>query len=70
MKIEPGKRYRRRDGKVTGSIMKAKFGECRFYDFYDPDSGIAYSEKGEYWTGLEKHDKDLVSEYLPDDEGE
>ena len=61
MKIEAGKRYVRRDGKISGVIEKGCTDDL--YPFCDDDSGDCYREDG-LWLLGEESDEDLISEYV------
>jgi hypothetical protein len=56
--IEAGKRYRRRDGEISGEIV-AYDGDT--YKYKDLDSNVKYTELGEYRPG-ETDDWDLIEE--------
>jgi hypothetical protein len=58
--IEAGKRYRRRDGKVSGKIEKSK--KDRYpYEFEDSDNYGTYTAIGELFTGV-SDEWDLIEE--------
>jgi hypothetical protein len=56
--IKAGKRYRRRDGKVTGEII-AYNGD--FYRYQDSENQTKYTHLGEFYPG-EQDDWDLIEE--------
>ena len=56
--IEAGKRYRRRDGKISGEIVTYD-GDA--YKYKDLDSNVKYTELGEYRPG-KTDDWDLIEE--------
>ena len=58
MKLEIGKRYIRRDGKITPPLEYS-----RTYPFHDSDRVLSYAEDGVYLRG-EVRDCDLVAEYI------
>jgi hypothetical protein len=56
--IEAGKRYRRRDGKVSGEIVDCN---SALYRYKDLDTNVKYTELGEFNRG--KQDEwDLIEE--------
>ena len=57
--IEAGKRYRRRDGKISGEIV-AYGGE--FFHYQDSDNQVKYTHLGEINKG-EQDEWDLIEEY-------
>ena len=63
MKLEPGKRYVRRDGEVTGPLVRY---ESRKYPFYDHAECEVYRPNGRYWDHGEEPE-DLISEYIEGD---
>lgn len=67
MQLEYGKRYVRRDGKVTGPLEKNKNPSTIFeYPFLDPVSTKSYALDGIYdITHPVPQNYDLVSEYVP-----
>lgn len=60
MKLEVGKRYVRRDGKVTGPIELYNHEQ---YHFRDSMHAHTYHESG-VWSLVEKTERDLISEYI------
>jgi len=56
--IEAGKRYRRRDGEISGEIV-AYYGE--YYPYKDLATNVKYTKLGEYRPG-ETDDWDLIEE--------
>lgn len=62
MKIEAGKRYVRRDGKISGVI---KVHNNEFYPRFDPRYFIHYTENGMYWKDGKDSRYDLIAEYVP-----
>jgi hypothetical protein len=58
--IQAGKRYRRRDGKISGVIEKSKKDE-RLYEFEDGNNYCYYTAIGELIAGL-SDDWDLIEE--------
>ena len=61
MKLEVGKKYRRRDGEIVVIIDKS-VGDG--YPFYS-DSGDYYTEGGNYWAESGNLDStDLIEEYI------
>lgn len=67
--IEEGKRYVRRDGEVTGPMELRVSLNFSGWPFVDPFTGARYTHEGMYWKDLVSA-LDLISEYLPDNEGE
>lgn len=61
MKLQLGKRYIGRNGLVTGPLENSGSEE---YPFRDAESGRTYTGFGCYFTGNEKSDRDLISEYI------
>ena len=59
MKIEEGKRYVRRDGKVSGKII-TRISDA--YPFFDPQRVVTYSAIGKTFSGMEIG-PDLITEY-------
>ena len=59
MKIEEGKRYVRRDGKVSGKII-TRISDA--YPFFDPQRVVTYSAIGKTVSGMEIG-PDLITEY-------
>jgi hypothetical protein len=57
MKIELGRRYKRRDGVITGPIVFID------YPFRETDTGGSYSESGAYYSTA-NHPFDLIEEYV------
>lgn len=64
MKLQLGKRYVRRDGKVTGPLEEIS--TQRFFTIRDPETEFEYLEDGKYYPDQE-HSCDLVSEYIAPD---
>lgn len=62
MRIEAGKRYVRRDGKISGVIEQRK-GIIGEYAFEDPVMLKTYRADG-MWNGEHQVDSDLISEYI------
>jgi len=62
MKIEAGKRYRRRDGVISG-VIAHYVKPSASYIFVDHDWGYSYTEKGEHDEGQEAP-VDLIEEYI------
>lgn len=60
MKLQLGKRYVRRDGKVTGPLESVGL---ETYPFFDQLRGLSYTESGSYYA-VGEDDYDLVSEYI------
>ena len=58
MKIELGKCYRRRDGKITGPIRLTN------YPFTDPKHGTTYSLSGREWEDNEAEPRELIEECI------
>lgn len=58
LKLEAGKRYVRRDGKITGVLQKCPEGV--FFEFIDPDYGFNYDEYG----GSCYEPLDIMEEYI------
>ena len=58
--IKAGKRYRRRDGKISGVIEKSKKDE-RLYEFEDSNNYCSYTAIGELIAGV-SDDWDLIEE--------
>lgn len=63
MKIEAGKRYVRRDGKVTGPIGVEGEGGDTDYPFYDDVFECTYTPHGVWKLNGEEHPQDLVMIY-------
>ncbi len=66
LKLEAGKRYRRRDGKITGPLLDrgptCTYPQSRFRD--DALGGYAYWFTGEYRGDKSCDDRDLIEEYV------
>jgi len=63
MKIEAGKRYVRRDGKITGPIgVEGEVGDTD-YPFYDDVFECTYTPYGVWKLNGEEHPQDLVMIY-------
>lgn len=61
MKIEAGKRYVRRDGKITKAITNE---DDDNYPYFDPAYGNTYNSEGAYWREGPSSKIDLVAEYV------
>lgn len=59
--LEVGKRYWRRDGRISGPLTKD---EHEVYPFDDARSGERYTPTGKEWPHC-KSDGDLIREYIP-----
>ena len=59
IQLEVGKRYVRRDGRVTGPLRTDNHA---IYPFYDPDTQFSYTPSGSRFRGSESF-YDLVAEY-------
>lgn len=67
LKLEYGKRYVRRDGKVTGPMKANDEGDSKYqetYPFYDPECYQGYKSNGRYLKDESQCRLDLVSEYV------
>ena len=64
MQLEIGKRYKRRDGKVTGPLIQREIGpnDNGCYTFLCPNTSDSYHITGEYHIGKESPE-DLMKEY-------
>lgn len=62
MKIEAGKRYVRRDGKIT-KVIENDPDPDRFYEFFDDAWQVYYSEDGKAFDDVD-HEYDIVAEYI------
>lgn len=62
MKLEIGKRYVRRDGKITAPLRKGQVTSP--YPFVDSATGCIYMPDGIYEIGYAPHSCDLVAEYV------
>jgi len=61
LKLEIGKRYRRRDGIVTEPLVES--GNSTF-PFYDPQHRTAYTATGKFFPDGEDHSSDLIDEVV------
>jgi hypothetical protein len=61
LKLEVGKRYVRRDGVVTEPL---RAGKSLSYPFFNPASSEMYTDTGSYINETTSSPKDLVSEYV------
>lgn len=59
MKLEIGKRYVRRDGRITAPLISHPHPR---YKFKDPDTNKTFTKEGEHVQGV-KHPANLISEY-------
>lgn len=62
-KPEVGKRYVRRDGKLTGPLKKSPAGLNEHYPLWDPEGRFSYTVEGMFLKGRHDEDVDLVAEY-------
>lgn len=63
MKLEVGKYYKNRDGKVV-KIVKYEHQEGTVYPYFD-NEGETYQENGQYCRSLPGDDLDLIEEVIP-----
>lgn len=63
MKIEAGKRYVRRDGKISGVISGVDDQSC-LYPFWDREETLSYMPDGRYDSDGEPYPCDLIKEYI------
>lgn len=62
LKIKVGKRYVRRDGEITGIIVRSE--EEPKYPYMDSSTGFTYMYTGVYYELDPFHSFDLITEYI------
>jgi hypothetical protein len=63
MTLKEGKRYVRRDGKITGPLSRNN-PSISSYPFWDQEAEEDYTAEGCYLVTKEKHKGDLIREYV------
>lgn len=61
-KLEYGKRYKRRDGKITAPLVVNDGLYSKTHPFKDPALGISWQPNGQFGSGKEIHKLDLIEE--------
>ena len=62
--LKVGKRYVRRDGKVTDPIIVNQYETRASFPFMDPNTRTTFTTTGKFWLA-ELSDADLISEHKP-----
>ena len=62
--LKVGKRYVRRDGEITGALVKSPYDNAEIYPFLDPSRNFIYTSIGKYHHSIASP-ADLISEHKP-----